>query len=324
MKISEISTNEGKLGDIAKAGAVALSTMLPSGGQASAPETSPIPVTRSFSETITETKEEQLLLKIAKNFGIKGDELAALMAQAYHETMGFTRLSEMGNENYFKRYNTPRMAKRLGNTEPDDYKKFIGRGYFHTTGRYNYQKVQDTFGIPVVDNPELLETNIEYALKASLYFWASRVRARVSDFSDTRAVTRAVNGGTYGLSQRTKLFDIYKNRLTQINESTRFEGDDHDVSVSFSYGGPNISLNLLSNKLSKYYEELSYSDIRKIWDNEDDDFEKVIMKGIHENAEKQIVELTNAYVNMVKAIITDTSNKVQQEKKKRFEKYDIK
>ena len=314
MKISEIQ-NEGKIGDIAKAGALALSTLLPNTGQASAPETSPIPVARNLSETITKTKEETALLKSAKHFGIKGDELAALMAQAYHETMGFKRLSEMGSEKYFKRYDTPRMRKRLGNTKPNDWKKFIGRGFFHTTGRYNYKKVQDTFGIPVLDNPELLETNLEYALKASIYFWVSRVRARVSDFSDSRQVTKAVNGGTHGLSERTKLFDIYKARLTNIyeniNESIDERRPSHNISVSVNYDGyVSVNLNITNNNLPfkgidsfSLYDRLSREEFKEL---------RSKAKNITDNAEKQMVELSDAYMEMIKAILADTSSKLDK------------
>ena len=43
----------------------------------------------------------------------------------------------------------------------------------------------------------------------ALHFWKTRVRRRVSDFCDTYAVTRVINGGTNGLDDRKSKFAKY-------------------------------------------------------------------------------------------------------------------
>lgn len=98
----------------------------------------------------------------------------------------------------------------------------------------------------------------------------------------------------------------------KLNESTSDEKDSHDIYVSFSEHGPNININIRSNNLKKYYKSINIFDL---YDQEDVDHTSIKnlmseMEPIHKNAEKQMVELTNAYIEMLKAIITDASNKV--------------
>jgi len=61
-------------------------------------------------------------------------------------------------------------GKRLGNTEPGDGYKYIGRGYNQITGKYNYQKVGQRIGVDLVSNPELLEDPRIAAKAAISYF----------------------------------------------------------------------------------------------------------------------------------------------------------
>lgn len=100
----------------------------------------------------------------------------------------------------------------------------------------------------------------------------------------------------------------------KLNETTSDEKDSHDINVSFSEYGPNININIRSNNLRQYYDEVDIMKILRFDDKNEneEEYKKLMntMKPVHENAEKQMVELTNAYVEMLKAIIVDASNKV--------------
>lgn len=50
----------------------------------------------------------------------------------------------------------PKKARELGNDRPGDGIRYHGRGYPQTTGRNNYKKAEDHFGLPFVAEPDLI------------------------------------------------------------------------------------------------------------------------------------------------------------------------
>lgn len=160
---------------------------------------------------VTESPMERLLMQTARSAGIKGEELIAFMSQCAHESMDFTRLAEAGDPRYFRRYEkrfAPKTAKILGNTQPGDGERFKGRGFIQITGRYNYMLAGKELGLPLVQNPELLEQP-QIAAQASVWFWLKRVRPRVDDFNDVEAVTKPINPALKGLQDRLENFKEY-------------------------------------------------------------------------------------------------------------------
>jgi putative chitinase len=154
------------------------------------------------------TPAAEVLRKAAKTAGIRGPELAQLLAQAAHETQNFTRLRETGGKLDFKKYDmkyNPDKAKILGNTKHGDGFKYFGRGYLHITGKYNYKKVGDALGLDLIKHPELLEKP-ETAAKAAVYYWQHRVVPKVNDWNDTAVVTKPINSGLDQLNTRQKYF----------------------------------------------------------------------------------------------------------------------
>lgn len=137
--------------------------------------------------------------------GIKDPVIKAqIMAQAAHESMNFTRTTEMGNERYFQRYEG---RKDLGNVQPGDGPRYRGRGFLQTTGRANYAEASKALGVDFVNNPDLL-SRPEYAA-ASAMLWFKKRWGKVKDWGDTRSVTRLVNGGYNGLAEREANFAKY-------------------------------------------------------------------------------------------------------------------
>ena len=84
------------------------------------------------------------------------------------------------------------------------------------TGRSNYKKAGDALGIDLVNNPELAEEP-ENAAAISVWFWKNKVRPQVPDFMDTERVTKVVNGGFNGLTDRLKYFDKFTKQWSDAN-----------------------------------------------------------------------------------------------------------
>lgn len=167
--------------------------------------------------------------------------LAHFLAQCGHESGGFRATQE--NLNYsakglmgiFKKYfPTAALAAqyerkpekianrvyggRMGNgpeSSGEGY-KFRGRGYIQLTGKENYTSFDKTVPEDILANPDLVGT--KYALASAAFFfkknnlWA--ICDRGSDTVTVTAVTKRVNGGTIGLSDRIKHFKEYYHLLS--------------------------------------------------------------------------------------------------------------
>lgn len=90
--------------------------------------------------------------------------------------------------------------KNLGNTQPIDGSKFIGRGCIHLTGKANYKRFGTAIGEPelFLKHPELIKTP-QYASWSACWFWKSNGLNEISDTGDLRKARRVVNGGALGL-----------------------------------------------------------------------------------------------------------------------------
>ena len=93
----------------------------------------------------------------------------------------------------------------LGNTQPGDGWRFRGRGLKQLTGRTNYHRCGLAIGRDLVDQPDLL-LQPEHAALSAGWFWAENGCNALADAGDVTALTRKINGGTIGLSQRAALY----------------------------------------------------------------------------------------------------------------------
>lgn len=181
------------------------------------------PVTRKGqaampAPTSTLNRHEALLVREAKKAGMVGDELAQFLAQCAHETHDFNSLVEYGGSLDFRKYDpkyAPKKARALGNRKPGDGARYKGRGYIQLTGRYNYKKAGEALGLPLEQKPELVERP-DVAAKVAVWYWKSRVRPKVDDFSNTTNSTKPINPGLNGLEDRKQNFKDYKMTLAAI------------------------------------------------------------------------------------------------------------
>lgn len=167
---------------------------------------------KELAKSVTGNPHEVILKKAAERAGIKGNELAAFLAQCAHETMDFKYMKEIGGSLDFKKYDirfAPNKAKALGNTKPGDGAKYKGRGYIQLTGKYNYKKAGDALGLPLAEKPELVEKP-EVAAKVAVWYWKNRVQDKVDNFKNVKDVTREINPGLKHLDQRQDKFRTFQ------------------------------------------------------------------------------------------------------------------
>lgn len=135
--------------------------------------------------------------------------MAAFIAQIGHESGQLRYVRELGNDKYLAKYDTGRLAQRLGNTpEADgDGQKFRGRGCIQVTGRANYEACSEAlFGDSrLLNTPELLEQPV-YAAMSAGWFWQKEGLNTLADKGDFLAITKRINGGTNGLADREALY----------------------------------------------------------------------------------------------------------------------
>jgi putative chitinase len=105
-------------------------------------------------------------------------------------------------------------AKNLGNTEPGDGWKFIGRGYKQITGRYNYGIISGMLfqDARLLDHPELLEQSM-YAALCSGAYWKWRNIKPVALTGNVKEVTRKINPGLLMLEERGEKTADYLQRI---------------------------------------------------------------------------------------------------------------
>lgn len=125
------------------------------------------------------------------------------IAQAAHETMGFATLQELGGADYFNRNYGPqtRVGKRLGNTQPGDGARYHGRGIFQLTGRTNYAAYGKRLGLDLIAKPDKA-AEPETSLRIACEYWKTHNLNSNADLDDITEITRKINGGRNGLSER--------------------------------------------------------------------------------------------------------------------------
>lgn len=101
-------------------------------------------------------------------------------------------------------------SNRMGNGDENsgDGYRFRGRGYIQLTGKENYKKFSDFIGEDCVSNSDLVAT--KYSLASAAFFFVSNKLNQIADTGSSNEVvtliTKRINGGTNGLSDRLGKF----------------------------------------------------------------------------------------------------------------------
>lgn len=153
-------------------------------------------------------------------FGINNTKrIVHYLAQVFHESGELRYVKEIASG---QAYDTGPKAVALGNTpEKDgDGQRYKGRGFIQLTGLNNYKAFNacDLCTEDVVAHPELVS---DFPLNqiASMWFWQTHGLNELADKDIdgakkgediVKAITRIVNGGENGLSQRKVYYRRFK------------------------------------------------------------------------------------------------------------------
>lgn len=152
-------------------------------------------------------KSREILTREAQKRGLKGKELAAFLAQCSHESGGFRFMTELwGPSLQQQRYEGRR---DLGNTEKGDGYKYRGRGFIQLTGRNNYRRAGKALGLPLEEKPDLVSTP-DIAAQVAVWYWKNDVAPNITNWDDTKSITRIVNGGYNGYHDRLARYAAFK------------------------------------------------------------------------------------------------------------------
>lgn len=168
---------------------------------------------------------------------------SAFIAQCGHESGGFRVFSENLNYSsnalqaifgkYFKDkdsadyHRQPEKianvvyANRMGNNNSGDGYKYRGRGPIQLTGKNNYSKFQlyltkENYDFNIIDNPDLLVSNIEISLLSAIWFWESNNLNKYSDSLNIKTLTKRINGGYNGLEDRKRHYYELMSKMTGL------------------------------------------------------------------------------------------------------------
>jgi putative chitinase len=100
----------------------------------------------------------------------------------------------------------PKKAQELGNRRPGDGYRYRGGGLLQTTGGTSYRRFGEKVGVDFYDDPNLIVAP-EHALKPALEEWTEGNLNAAADKNDIRTITRVINGGYNGLTERQHWFD---------------------------------------------------------------------------------------------------------------------
>lgn len=161
--------------------------------------------------------------------------LSHFFAQLEHES-GLKPISEnlnyssSGLKSIFNKYftdleaiqyarNPEKIANRVyanrmgnGNEASGDGWKYRGRGFIQLTGKYNYTQLSKSTGMDYVNNPDLL-LNESDAMISALWYWKRINGNALADEGNIKEITRKINGGYNGLSDRINKLKKWKSVL---------------------------------------------------------------------------------------------------------------
>jgi putative chitinase len=115
-------------------------------------------------------------------------------------------------------------ANVIGNGPEDtgDGWNYRGKGFLHLTGKANYR---DIGGESLVANPDLLLTDMNWAIFTAVNYWLKRVASKSNDWADTAKITKLVNPntGADAISKRDRYFKEYMKIIGSVADEIRKE-----------------------------------------------------------------------------------------------------
>lgn len=134
------------------------------------------------------------------------------LAQVMHESGRLRYVRELATGDAYEG------RRDLGNIKKGDGRRYKGRGLIQITGRANYQACSRAlYGDDrLIAAPELLEKP-EDAANSAAWYWQTRNLNHLADNNQFRLITRRINGGLNGLTDR---LTHYEKALKLLAEAT--------------------------------------------------------------------------------------------------------
>lgn len=132
------------------------------------------------------------------------DRIAAFLAQLAHESAEYRYMAEIADGSAYEG------RTDLGNVQPGDGPRFKGHGPIQITGRANHRACGAWLGLDLEANPLML-MRPEYGTASAVWFWTignGKIDLNLlADRGWFKTITRVINGGYNGLSDRRQYWD---------------------------------------------------------------------------------------------------------------------
>lgn len=101
------------------------------------------------------------------------------------------------------------IGQRLGNKKAGDGGAFYGRGFIQITGLPNYEKYGRLAGVDIVNNPDILNTDLANSAKVSVAYFKDRVKVSDNDPAYFQAALKAVGGAQSGWPKKEAYYNYF-------------------------------------------------------------------------------------------------------------------
>ena len=155
------------------------------------------------------------------------------LAQAAHESAGFTAMEEFANGRAYEG------RRDLGNVNPGDGRRYKGRGIFQLTGRANYRTYGLRLGLALEDNP-FMAAEPRNAVQIACEFWTLNKLNTYADKNDILTITKRINGGTNGLPERREYHKKFLNVIPKNIFGVDVDINNDDILLKIGDRGEDV------------------------------------------------------------------------------------
>ncbi len=155
--------------------------------------------------------ESGQLTRLVENLNYSAQGLAATWPSRYRGADGKPNALALNLARHPQAIANNTYASRNGNGDEasGDGWRYRGRGLLQITDRANYRTAGAGLGQPLEQEPELLEQP-EFAALSAAWWWSTHGLNELADRGEFAAITRRINGGLNGQSERLELWERAK------------------------------------------------------------------------------------------------------------------